>query len=81
MIINGDYEEAIEALLQEGADHFIEQKTCVMKDLQQMVDAEENRAESSYLEQKWMEIEDLLNDLSREPYIDDQIEIDRQRVL
>ena len=74
VIINGDYEEAIEALLQEGDDHFYEQKTCVMKDLQEMVDAEENRPESSYLEQKWMEIEDLLNDLSREPYIDDQIE-------
>ena len=76
VIINGDYEEAIEALLQEGDDHFYEQKTCVMKDLQEMVDAEENRPESSYLEQKWMEIEDLLNDLSREPYIDDQIEIE-----
>ena len=38
VIINGDYEEAIEALLQEGDDHFYEQKTCVMKDLQEMVD-------------------------------------------
>ena len=54
----------------------LEQKKGVLRDFQEMVDAEESRPEESYLEQKWKDIEDLLYDLSREPYIDDQLEID-----
>lgn len=54
----------------------LEQKKGVLRDFQEMVDAEESRPEGPYLEQKWKEIEDLLYDLSREPYIDDQLEID-----
>lgn len=54
----------------------LEQKKGVLRDFQEMVDAEESKPEGSYLEQKWKEIEDLLYDLSREPYIDDQLEID-----
>lgn len=54
----------------------LEQKKGVLRDFQEMVDAEENAPEGSYLEQKWKEIEDSLFDLSLEPYIDDQSEID-----
>ena len=54
----------------------LEQKKGVLRDFQEMVDAEESRPEGSYLEQKWKEIEDCLYDLSLEPYIDDQLEID-----
>ena len=54
----------------------LEQKKGVLRDFQEMVDAEENAPEGSYLEQKWKEIEDSLFDLSLEPYIDDQLEID-----
>ena len=54
----------------------LEQKKGVLRDFQEMVDAEESRPEGSYLEQKWKEIEDSLYDLSLEPYIDDQLEID-----
>lgn len=54
----------------------LEQKKGVLRDFQKMVDAEENAPEGSYLEQKWKEIEDSLFDLSLEPYIDDQLEID-----
>ena len=53
----------------------LEQKKGVLRDFQEMVDAEENAPEGSYLEQKWKEIEDLMYDLSLEPYIDDQIQI------
>lgn len=54
----------------------LEQKKGVLRDFQEIVDAEESRPEGSYLEQKWKEIEDCLYDLSLEPYIDDQLEID-----
>lgn len=40
----------------------LEQKKGVLRDFQEMVDAEESRPEGSYLEQKWKEIEDSLYD-------------------
>ena len=54
----------------------LEQKKGVLRDFQEIVDAEKNRPKGTYLEKKWKEIEDSLYDLSLEPYIDDQLEID-----
>ena len=60
----------------------LEQKKGVLRDFQEMVDAEESRPEESYLEQKWKDIEDLLYDLSRvESKGRDHSEDHGQRVL
>ena len=47
-----------------------------MKDLQSMIEEQESEPDKSFLEEQWTAIENLIYDLSREPYIDDQLEID-----
>ena len=41
-----------------------------------MIEVQENEPAHSLLEENWIEIENLMYELSREPYIDDQLEID-----
>lgn len=54
----------------------LDEKKEVIKDLQKMIEVQENEPAHSFLEENWIEIENLMYELSREPYIDDQLEID-----
>ena len=54
----------------------LDDKKEVIKDLQKMIEVQENEPAHSLLEENWIEIENLMYELSREPYIDDQLEID-----
>ena len=54
----------------------LEDKKSVISDLQAMIEKQQSEPEKSFLESQWAEIENLLYDLSREPYIDDQWEIE-----
>lgn len=54
----------------------LEQKEELVKYLNHLIEAERNAPPKSYLEENWNEIIRLIECLSYEPYIDDQLEIE-----